>query len=533
MHTIRFKFLFCLALLLVLVLALSLVGYSALSFYRNAVRDIEERLETLPISLEITAEIEELQSTFDKIDFYHRRRTDKSAFHSLDRETNLQEANLHRDHFGNLLTGFGISWEKYNQLLQDRLRRNRNDDALKREDATLSDIKFALDNLKARTAQADWAGQKVYLDEIGEELRKLRVLVRYIPKYQLEGLDEYSSNVKNRYRSLFTLTLLTGITSAVLLTILVRLGYVWIFQPLSVLVDGSRIIASGRFEHRIELNTKDEMSELAKALNEMTERFQTICADLDQQIRIRSQEAVRNERLASVGFLAAGVAHEINNPLASIAMCSESLERRLEPLLPPTPKDEGENVVRKYLKMIQTEAFRCKTITEKLLDFARTEKSNREKTDLASLIYGMVEMLAHHGDYREKEVRLSLPESLYATVNPQEIKQVVLNLLTNALDSIAQGGIVRVKLYEKEGAAHLIVEDDGCGMDAEVLQNVFEPFYTRKKQGQGTGLGLSITHRIISDHDGRIDASSPGLGKGSKFHIELPVNLSPEKKRQV
>jgi len=349
---------------------------------------------------------------------------------------------------------------------------------------------------------------------------------------ELKGLNEFSENVKKRYQSLFSLTILSGITSLILLTALVRLGYVWIFRPLSIVIDGSRIIASGRFQHRIKLNTQDEMSELAKTMNEMTSRFQTICADLDRQIRIRSQEAVRNERLASVGFLAAGVAHEINNPLASIAMCSESLENRLEPLFRERKiTGHEEDIVHKYLKMIQTEAFRCKTITEKLLDFARTEKSNREKTDLSALIYGMVEMLAHHGDYRDKEVCLSLPESLYATVNPQEMKQVVLNLLTNSLDSIPQGGVVRVKLYEKLGIVHLIVEDNGCGMDAEVLQNVFEPFFTRKKQGQGTGLGLSITHRIISDHDGRIEASSGGIGKGSTFRIEIPFKESGPKEQ--
>ena len=519
-HTIRFKFIFFLSLLLVLVLALAVVGCSALSFYRNAVSDISWRLETLPISLEITAEIEELRSSFDKIDFFQQQQNSKKPILiSFDNETHLQKT-----HFDNLLSGLGFTLDKYIRLLQERIEQEKNDETLKRERTTLGEIRFALDNLIKRTDEADWTDQKIYIDEIGEELRKLRILVSQIPKYQLEGLNEYSQNVKSRYQRLLTLTLFSGITSAILLSVLVRLGYVWIFRPLSILIDGSRIIASGRFQHRIELRTEDEMSELAKALNEMTERFQTICADLDQQIRIRSQEAVRNERLASVGFLAAGVAHEINNPLASIAMCSESLQRRLEPLLKNVqPTESGEDVVHKYLTMIQTEAFRCKTITEKLLDFARTEKSNREKTDISSLIYGMVEMLAHHGDYRDKEVRLSLPDSLYATVNPQEFKQVVLNLLTNALDSISQGGIVRVKLYEKSGTVHFIVEDNGCGMDAEVLENVFEPFYTRKKQGQGTGLGLSITHRIIGDHNGRIEASSPGIGKGAAFHVEIPL----------
>ena len=113
----------------------------------------------------------------------------------------------------------------------------------------------------------------------------------------------------------------------------VRLFYKWFAKPLEVLVEGSREVARGNFDHRIELGTEDEMGELAVSMNDMTTRFQEIRDDLDRQVRLRTNQVVRSEQLASVGFLAAGVSHEINNPLASIALCSESLESRLTELL--------------------------------------------------------------------------------------------------------------------------------------------------------------------------------------------------------
>jgi signal transduction histidine kinase len=158
------------------------------------------------------------------------------------------------------------------------------------------------------------------------------------------------------------------------------------------------------------------------------------------------------------------------------------------------------------------------------------ERKIRERTNLVELVSGIVEMLSPMGKYRGKHIRLDIPTVLFALVNPQEMKQVTLNLLTNALDSVDEGGTVRVRLFEKDEHAHLVFEDDGCGMDSDILQNVFEPFFTKRKNGLGTGLGLSITHRIISEHEGRIEAYSAGFGHGSVFQIEIPVT-SPEAER--
>ena len=301
-----------------------------------------------------------------------------------------------------------------------------------------------------------------------------------------------------------------------------NLFYKWIFQPLGVLIAGSRRVAGGDFNYRIDLDTEDEMAELAAAMNDMTVRFQTIRDDLDNQVAQRTRQVVRNEQLAGVGFLAAGVAHEINNPLASIAMCAESLENRVRNLL--HDGDEQHEVIGNYLRMIQSEAFRCKEITDRLLDYARGGETRRQRTDLAELIRGVIEMIAHLKKYREKNIDFQAPAAVTAAANPQEIKQVVLNLLTNALDSCAPGGTVRIELARHDGLAEFSVTDDGRGIEPDVLEHVFEPFYTKKQPGQGTGLGLSITHRIISDHGGDIQASSQGAGRGATFLVRIPAN---------
>jgi signal transduction histidine kinase len=127
------------------------------------------------------------------------------------------------------------------------------------------------------------------------------------------------------------------------------------------------------------------------------------------------------------------------------------------------------------------------------------------------------------GRFSGRSIEIADGPDQLVMVNPQEIKQVVLNLLVNALDSIEADGRVTVAIARSGRDAVLEVTDDGCGMTAEVLEHLFEPFFTRRKNGQGTGLGLSIVQRIVSDHGGRIEASSAGPGQGSAFRVTLPL----------
>jgi len=373
--------------------------------------------------------------------------------------------------------------------------------------------------LPADDAKSAAAGRRMLLD-VAPHLDRLAALTAELPSYLQDGLHDLSHEVRTGYRTLIVTTSTAALAAAALLAAIAVLTYRWVFRPLRMLGHGSRRVAAGDFGYRIHLDTRDEMAELAEAFNDMTERFQAIRDDLDRQVQLRTREVIRSEQLASVGFLAAGVAHEINNPLASIAMCAESLETRLADL---APAEDDAQVVRRYLELIQTEAFRCKGITEKLLDFSRLGEVRRQPTAVMQLVADVAEMLRHVGRFAGRTIETEPGPDVLVMVNPQEIKQVVLNLLVNALDSIEEAGRVTVAARRSGGECVLTFTDDGCGMTEEVLEHLFEPFFTRRKAGQGTGLGLSIVHRIVADHGGRIEATSAGPGQGSSFRVTLPL----------
>ncbi len=347
-----------------------------------------------------------------------------------------------------------------------------------------------------------------------------------------------SNDVRGQYRTWIAMSWICTILAMVIMVILLWSFNSLVIKPFRTLLVGSRLVAGGEFKHRIDLGTGDELSELAEAMNEMTDRFQkaydtveSLCKNLDMQVRDRTREVIQNEQLASVGFLAAGVAHEINNPLATIAWSSESLQSRVAELamLPSVQRlvdDEFYEALSTNLKRIEEEAYRCKGITEKLLDFSRLNQVRRAPTDLTELIQDVVAMVGTVGKFRCKTIRTHTTGPVIAEVNSQEIRQVVLNLVTNALESVDHDGAVDVRVRAEEQWASIVVEDNGCGMTQEVMQHLFEPFFTRRRDGSGTGLGLSITHRIISQHGGALVPFSDGEGCGSRMELSLPYQPS-------
>jgi signal transduction histidine kinase len=391
-----------------------------------------------------------------------------------------------------------------------------------------------LERIKALYDGHDWAFERDD-GQLRKELAELEKQAAAFPNFLQQRMRALRSNVRGQYHTLIALTWTTSVMSVAMLLLVVKFSYDWVVRPFRVVLHGSRRVASGDFEHRVELPTQDEMSELAAGLNEMTTRFKAIRDDLDRQVRERTKQVVRSEQLASVGFLAAGVAHEINNPLAAIAMCAESLESRLHDIIvadDAKPDDEHNReitVLRKYLRRIQDESFRCKGITEKLLNYSRLGDAEKHDTDLNAIVHDVIDLLQTLGRYRSKRIEFHAGPPLMARVVPEEIKQVVLNLITNALDSLDADGVVHIELARRGKQAELLVRDNGCGMTEEVQKHLFEPFFTRRRDGHGTGLGLSITYRILVDHGGTIDAHSDGPGQGSLFRIALPLNQHEER----
>jgi len=231
----------------------------------------------------------------------------------------------------------------------------------------------------------------------------------------------------------------------------------------------------------------------------------------------------RSEKLAGIGTLAAGVAHEINNPLASVASCAEGLINRMDNVDFKT-KDDKE-VFPDYLKTICDETYRCKSIISKLLDFSRRQVPVFGKVDINGLVSDVVKMIMRQKELEKLSIELNLnsePIVIYGDSN--QLKQVTINIIMNAIDAIENGGKIKISTSKSNDCAQIMFEDTGCGITSEDLDKVFEPFFSNKSPGKGTGLGLSICYGIIEEHNGKILVSSNGPGKGAIFTVTLPIH---------
>ncbi|MFN0197212.1 MAG: sensor histidine kinase [Planctomycetaceae bacterium] len=392
----------------------------------------------------------------------------------------------------------------------------------------LTAIDYGLERIaELARKQQEQAPSDVTLKEMRREVSSLLEKVRDLPEPQ-EGLNQKLATAQEVYGSRIMLVIGASIGTVILFFSLIWFGTRWIFIPIRILHQGARRVAQGDFHYRVKLETNDEMSTLAESFNQMTDRFQEIRDDLDRQVNERSKQLVRSERLAGIGFLAAGVAHEINNPLSAVTLAAGSLLEQVDHLAVTKDPEEWE-IARTYLGMIQREAVRCREITSRLLDFARGQNSVRSQQDLTACVRDVVAMVGHLSKYRDRQVTFNYDKPLLAEVNSTEIKQVILNLVANALEAMDEGGQLTIDVQERPDTAMLSFTDTGCGMTPEVLENLFEPFFTTKIGSKGTGLGLSITHGLVTNHGGRIEVSSPGPGLGSTFRVYLPKKAASAK----
>jgi len=225
----------------------------------------------------------------------------------------------------------------------------------------------------------------------------------------------------------------------------------------------------------------------------------------------------QTEKLAAVGQLAAGVMHEINNPLATIGACVAAISSRLG--------GAAEPVVREYLDIIESEVVRCTNIVDGLLDFSRAGRGGGalERTDVEAVIERTLYLLKHHQRFRRLQVVREIAPELPAILgNGERLIQAVMAILLNAAD--ATGGRGEVVIRARHEGRFVVIEfqDDGPGIPPEVLPKVFEPFYTTKGPSRGTGLGLAICYGIVADHHGRLEARSEP-SRGTTFVMALPT----------
>jgi two-component system, NtrC family, sensor kinase len=520
--SIRRKLLICLAIVLAIVASLAYCGLSGGYSYKRLAWTIKVRATDLKLAGELTESLGDLRVSLSQ---------SRKLFDQF--EPSGVEQILLRDQFYEKLPRVEQDLVHYRRNLEQNKLTDKRFGDRSQEQRTIEELEQSLARLMETKTNQDWLFAPAQLDLVGQTVDAMYAKATDLQTRMHDRMRTFVDEARSEYRTWIALEWTATIGAIVFLPVAIMLFYDWLFRPLEALLSGSRRIAQqDDFDHRIHLKNTDEMAELAAALNDMTMRFQQIRSDLDAQVKQRTKEVVRGEQLASVGFLAAGVAHEINNPLASIAWCAESLESRLHDALEEatgeaTQLSAGDSqILQKYLRRIQDEAFRCKGITEKLLDFSRLGDVERQDANLGELVEGVIEMVRHLGTYRQKKIEFECREYVLAPVNSQEMKQVVLNLITNALDSLDVGGTVWVKLAKCGPWAELLVRDNGCGMSEEVLKHLFEPFFTRRRDGSGTGLGLSITYRIVTDHGGTIEPDSPGKGRGATMRVLLPLSVS-------
>ncbi|MEW6366854.1 MAG: ATP-binding protein [Acidobacteriota bacterium] len=275
------------------------------------------------------------------------------------------------------------------------------------------------------------------------------------------------------------------------------------------------LVEAGDLSVRIDARENDEIGQLARSFNAMVTRLY----DARRQLEDRHEEEIRRaENLASLGKMAAGIAHQINNPLAGMQNCVRTLLKGL--------KDEGQRV--QYLTMLQDGLGRIGRTVGQLLNFAREAKPQLAQTNVAALLRRVLTLLDHELTPRRISYSLAAdPRLPDAFIDPHQMEQVFLNVLRNAMEAMPDGGSLTVSVgpHERDSGpvVQVQVSDTGVGIRPEHQARIFDPFFTTKEVGKGTGLGLSVGYGFVRAHGGTIDVRSE-VGKGSTFIITLPLN---------
>ncbi len=297
--------------------------------------------------------------------------------------------------------------------------------------------------------------------------------------------------------------------------------------PLQKLVGHTLQVATGNLESRVTITSSDELGELSEAINRMTENLGTAdrelkewAESLEQKVAERSQEVERmqeqlrrSEKLASLGTLSAGVAHEINNPLTGILLYASILgsDTRLDPALLPD------------LDKIRSETQRCAGIVKDLLEFSRESLPAKEQVAITAILDEVAAFFHHHPDFNSILITKRYGQELpLVSVDPNQLRQVCMNLVINAGHAMPHGGSLEITTAQSADRQSISIsfKDTGTGIPEEHLTRIFDPFFTTK--AEGTGLGLSISYGIISNNGGNICVQSE-VGKGTTFVISLPV----------
>ena len=347
-------------------------------------------------------------------------------------------------------------------------------------------------------------------------------------------LEQPYSDLKKEVTSTFLTITFMGVVLAILIAYYIA-GT--ITKPLQSVVSVTRMVADGDMSQEVRVKSRDEMGYLATAFNQMIGKLKDAREELEnwgrmleqkverrtEDLRSAQDQILRSERLASLGRLAAGVAHEMNNPLSGILLFTQSLLKRT--------KDDPS--VQEDLKVIEQEIIRCSRIVHSLLDFSRETKPKKVPTRINLVIENTLSLVENQADFHNvciiKELNPAIPE---ISLDDNQIQQVLMNIILNAADAMSEGGTLTItsSLSLQDDFVEIKIADTGCGIPKVLIDRIYDPFFTTKESKKGTGLGLAVSYGIIKKHQGFISVVSEE-GKGTTFIIRLPIN-PPENNQQ-
>jgi two-component system NtrC family sensor kinase len=343
----------------------------------------------------------------------------------------------------------------------------------------------------------------------------------------LEGFEKEKTRIYNRM-------IVSGMISVIVLSLLLSLLlHRMVSKPIDRLLAATKRAADGNLEQSVSIRSHDELGKLSESFNTMIaelkrsrDAIEGWTETLERRVQERTEELQRVQdqlihagKMAAIGELAAGVAHEINNPLTGVLTFSSLLLKKID----------AEHPWRKDLETIVQQTSRCRNIVRGLLDFARQRKPDKKPWDIHQLLEKTLILLEKQAPFQNVEIVKEYQDGLpMLFVDGDQIQQVFMNILLNAADAMSKdGGMLRIRTAQKNDKVEIAFSDTGCGIPKEHLSKLFDPFFTTKQTGKGTGLGLAISYGIIQSHNGEINVESE-VGKGSTFRIVLPVEKERE-----
>ncbi len=338
----------------------------------------------------------------------------------------------------------------------------------------------------------------------------------------LEGFEKEKAQIYNRM-------VVSGVISVVILSFLLSLLLSrFVNKPIDRLLTAIKKAAEGNLDQTVAIRSRDELGELSDSFNNMIlelkrsrDAIEEWTQTLEKRVQERTQELERVQdqlvhagKMAALGELAAGVAHEINNPLTGVLTFSSLMLK----------KADENHPWRKDLETIVQQTSRCRNIVKGLLDFARQRKPDKKKWDIHTLIERTLTLVEKQAPFQNITILKEFgPQIPLLFIDGDQVEQVFMNILLNAADAMTEGGTLTIKTGWRDGTAEVVFKDTGPGISREHLPRLFDPFFTTKQTGKGTGLGLAISYGIVQSHGGNIQVESE-IGKGATFRVTLPVD---------